>query len=222
MAVAPDGSPVDLYLRLPPRGEAEIVHGAIALGADVLELGCGVGRITHELVRLGHRVVAVDESAEMLAHVRGAETVQARIEELELGRRFPCVLFASNLVNADDDSQRRAFLRACARHVASDGVVLIERLPPDWQPDEEADGQLGDVQISARDVVLDERRTLATMHYAADGLTWTHPFSARLLDDDELDAELERAGLRHAAILDERGLWVAARRTRYAPSIVAA
>ena len=222
MAVAPDGSPVDLYLRLPPRGEAEIVHGAIALGADVLELGCGVGRITHELVRLGHPVVAVDESAEMLAHVRGAETVQARIEELELGRHFPCVLFASNLVNSDDDAQRHGFLRACARHVASDGVVVIERLPPDWQPDEEADGQLGDVQISARDVVLDERRTLATMHYAADGLTWTHPFSARLLDDDELDAELERAGLRHAAILDERGLWVAARRTRYASSIVAA
>ncbi len=57
----PDGSPVEVYLRLPPRGEAELVHAAIASGAEILELGCGVGRITHELVRLGHPVIAVDE-----------------------------------------------------------------------------------------------------------------------------------------------------------------
>ena len=84
MPVAPDGSPVEVYLRLPPRGEAEIIHAAIPAAAEVLELGCGVGRITHELIRLGHPVVAVDESPEMLAHVLGAETVRARIEELEL------------------------------------------------------------------------------------------------------------------------------------------
>ena len=64
-----DGSPVDLYRLLPALGEPEQVHDAIAPGAEVLELGCGVGRITHPLVALGHRVVAVDESKEMLANV---------------------------------------------------------------------------------------------------------------------------------------------------------
>jgi predicted RNA methylase len=55
---APDGSPVDLYLLSPPAGEAERLHAAIAGGVAVLDLGCGVGRIAHELIRLGHPVVA--------------------------------------------------------------------------------------------------------------------------------------------------------------------
>ena len=43
------------------------------------------------LIALGHPVVAVDESPEMLAHVGGAETVRARIQDLALGRRFGVV-----------------------------------------------------------------------------------------------------------------------------------
>jgi len=62
-------------------------------------VGCGTGRITHPLVALGHPVVAVDESPEMLAHVRDAEKVCARIEHLALGRRFDVVLLASHLIN---------------------------------------------------------------------------------------------------------------------------
>ena len=44
-------------------------------------------------------MTAVDNSAEMLAHVRGAETVLADIEELDLGRGFD----AATLQAADDD-----------------------------------------------------------------------------------------------------------------------
>jgi len=57
-------------------GEPEIVHAAVPPGASILELGAGAGRVTHPLVALGHPVVAVDESAEMLARIRGAETVR--------------------------------------------------------------------------------------------------------------------------------------------------
>ncbi len=49
------------------------MYEAAGAGASILELGCGAGRVTHPLVALGHPVVAVDESPEMLAHVRGAE-----------------------------------------------------------------------------------------------------------------------------------------------------
>jgi hypothetical protein len=56
VTTAPDGSPFDLYLRLPSFGEAEQIQGLVPPGASVLELGCGVGRVTHELVRLGHPV----------------------------------------------------------------------------------------------------------------------------------------------------------------------
>ena len=65
--ITPDGCAVELYRLLPPMGEPEIVHAAIPAGAAILELGAGAGRVTHALVALGHPVVAVDESAEMLA-----------------------------------------------------------------------------------------------------------------------------------------------------------
>jgi SAM-dependent methyltransferase len=211
VTTAPDGSPVELYLRLPAFGEAERVHELIPAGADVLELGCGVGRVTHELVRLGHPVTAVDESAEMLAHVVGAETVQARIEGLDLGRHFACVLLMSHLVNVTDDEQRRAFLEACARHVAHDGLVLIERQEPEWQPAARRSNERGGVTFTLEDVRIDPRTVAATVRYEADGTTWLHPFVARLLDDAELDAELGAVGLRLTRVLGERRTWVEAR-----------
>lgn len=130
MGGAPDGSPVDVYLRLPDRGEGELVTAALPPPASLLELGCGTGRVTRQLVARGYSVVAVDESPEMLAHVRAAETVRARIEELDLGRRFDAVLLLSNLLTVEAE-QRQAFLDACARH--SD-LLVVETLPLGWQP----------------------------------------------------------------------------------------
>ena len=98
--ITPDGCSVEFYARMTAMGEPAIVHGALRPGASILELGSGTGRITHPLVALGHPVVAVDESPEMLAYVRDAETVCSRIEDLALGRRFDAVLLASHLINA--------------------------------------------------------------------------------------------------------------------------
>ena len=74
-AVAPDGSPVLLYLVLPGADEAALVHSAIGPGDDILELGCGPGRVTRPLVALGHRVTGVDNSADMLVHLDGVPGV---------------------------------------------------------------------------------------------------------------------------------------------------
>ncbi|RSM66526.1 hypothetical protein DMH03_05305 [Amycolatopsis sp. WAC 01376] len=60
-------------------------EGAVPDGASILELGSGVGRVTHALLDLGYPVVAVDDSPEMLAGVR-AEKVCSKIEELRLDR----------------------------------------------------------------------------------------------------------------------------------------
>ena len=121
-------------------GEPEIIHAAIPAGASILELGAGAGRMTARLVELGHPVVAVDESAEMLAHVRGAETVQARIQDLALGRRLDAVLLASHLVNTPNRDLRAGFLRACRDHVRDVGHVLVQRHPPAFI-DEAAEGE---------------------------------------------------------------------------------
>jgi SAM-dependent methyltransferase len=209
-AIAPDGSPVGLYLALTPLGEPELIHATVPPASEILELGCGAGRMTHALVALGHRVTAVDNSPEMLAHVRGAEIVCASIEALDLGRRFPVVLLASNLLNAPDDHELDAVLAACARHVAHGGRVLLERMPPEWQPPE-GTREAGGVKIRLRNFERAGERFSAVMEYEAGGERWTQPFAARLLSDDALDKALGRAGLQRTRWLDERRSWLEAR-----------
>jgi SAM-dependent methyltransferase len=206
---APDGSPVDLYAQLPERGEGEIVARAVRPGAEILELGCGTGRITRQLLARGFRIVAVDQSEAMLAHVDGAECVCADIETLELGRRFDAVLLASNLVNAESDDQRRAFLDTCRRHVAEGGVVVIEGLPLGWRPGEE-EGRLGEIVSRVVDVQIDGDVVSGVVEYERDRDHWRHPFAMRVFDEGGVRAALAEAGLQLECFLDEQGSWITA------------
>lgn len=208
--VAPDGSPVALYRRLGDHGSAAIVAAAAGPGASVLELGCGAGRVTHPLVALGHRVTAVDESPEMLAEVRGAETVLADIAALDLGRRFDAVVLASHLVNVADDGLRRRFLATCARHVAPGGVVLVERHEPGWVRTAAPSVRVVDgVELDLHDAVHDGDRLRAVMTYRFDGRRFDQPFEVVDVDDDRLGAEAAAVGLVVDRLLDDRGTWVA-------------
>jgi SAM-dependent methyltransferase len=200
MDAAPDGSPVGVYARLPELGEGDVVAAVLPAGASVLELGCGTGRITRQLVRLGFRVTAVDESAEMLAHVRDAETVQARIEGLELGRRFDAVLLASNLITAEPE-QRRAFLETCRRHA---DLVIVEGLPLGWSP-EDGETRLGNVVSRLRVERVEDGVVHGEMEYESGSDRWRHSFAMRVFaDEGELDAALAEAGLRLERRLDAR------------------
>jgi SAM-dependent methyltransferase len=199
MTVAPDGSPVELYASLPALGEGERVAEVIPPPATLLELGCGAGRVTRQLVGLGYAVTAVDESPEMLEHVRETETVCARIEGLDLGRRFDAVLLMSNLLTVEPE-QRRAFLAACARH--SD-LVVVESLPLAWRPE-------------SNDRLRIDRVEDGVVHgevFYEDGVS--HAFAMRVFDDeDELRAALAEAGFLLERWLDAR--WFTARRARAA------
>lgn len=207
---AHDGSPVELYARLPSLGEPEIVHDAIPPGAEILELGAGAGRMTHRLLELGHAVTAVDSSAEMLAHIRGATTVQADIVGLDLGRTFDCVLLASQLINVDDDLERAGFLAACARHVAPNGVVVVQRYAPAWADDPRSSDTVTDgLRIHVIHPHREGERLHATVEYELGGRRWTHgPFSSRILTDAELAARLGVAGLDFERWLDDQRSWL--------------
>jgi SAM-dependent methyltransferase len=210
--ITPDGCAVDFYALLEPTGEPEIVHAAVPAGASILELGAGAGRVTHPLVALGHPVVAVDESAEMLAHIRGAETVQARIQDLDLGRRFDVVLLASFLVNTDDRDLRGRFLRACRDHVRDDGCLLVQRHPPRWFDEAAGHEQVaGGIIHRLRDLRRPGPGLLeATAEYQVGERVWTQTFTAERLDDEALAAALAGAGLAIDAYLTGDGSWVRA------------
>ena len=210
--ITPDGCAVELYALLEATGEPAIVHAAVPAGASILELGAGAGRVTRRLVALGHPVVAVDESAEMLARIRGAETVRARIQELDLGRRFDAVLLAAFLVNTDDRDLRRRFVEACRRHVGDGGCVLVQRHPPDWF-DDAAEGERTADGVTYR--LRDLRRPgpgllAATVEYQVGDQVWTQWFTAERLDDEALAAALGEAGLLVDAYLTGDGSWVRA------------
>jgi SAM-dependent methyltransferase len=208
-AITDDGCAVELYLRFPHQGEGDLVHAATRPGASVLDLGCGTGRIAHPLIELGHPVTAVDSSAEMLGHVRAAETVQSRIAELDLGRAFDVVLLASHLVNTVDDAERHALLATAARHLAPDGVLVAEVYPPSWFDNvrDSSGGRIGEVRAELSDVHRDGDVVSATISYWVDTDLWTQTFDALRLDDAAIERELARVGLLFGRWLREDKSW---------------
>jgi SAM-dependent methyltransferase len=207
-----DGSPVELYALLPPLGEAELVHGALPPGAPVLDLGCGTGRVAHRLLELGHPVVGVDESPEMLAHLVGVAAVRARIQDLRLDARFPGVLLAAHLVNAP--AGPHDLLAAAARHLDRDGGRLVVQWhPPGWF-DSVRGGQGGDIGVvrtGLRDVRREGDLLHAVVDYRVGDRAWEHPFTTRRLEIHELDAALAAVGLVRDAWLDDDRSWFSAR-----------
>ena len=129
-AHTPDGSAVELYEVTPVHGEDQLINAAIDPGGSILELGCGTGRITRPLLALGHQVVAVDESPDMIARVTETETICSTIGDLRLDRRFDVMLMMSYLINVADDAERLRLLRTCAHHVRPGGSVLIQQQVP--------------------------------------------------------------------------------------------
>ena len=127
-----DGSSVEFLKLLPAGIEPSLIASAVPARGSILELGAGVGRITHPLVALGYNVTAVDNSPEMLAEIHGAVTVLSDIEELSLGRSFDAVLLGSFLIHAPVPGTRAILLEVCRRHVNPSGVVLIQRYRDGW------------------------------------------------------------------------------------------
>ncbi len=117
-------------MALPAEPDLGRVRSVLSADASILDLGSGPGRIANPLAALGHHVVAVDDSPEMLALIVGAEVELGDVRNLHLGRRFDAVLALSHLVNSPARSQRLDLLRTCREHVHDDGVVLVQRYPP--------------------------------------------------------------------------------------------
>jgi SAM-dependent methyltransferase len=178
----------------------------------ILELGCGTGRITRSLLKLGHAVTAVDNDPEMLKHVPElAEKVLGDIETLALETLYPAVLLASNLVNSPDQTIRSKLLATCRRHVSETGVVILQRYQPDlhgWEPGDWVDR--GPVAVRISWFERHGERFSASVQYRRADRTWTQTFSAVVLDDETIRAELAHVGLRLERILDPEETWMLA------------
>ena len=108
----------------------EIIHARP--GVSVLDLGCGTGQMAARLLRAGHPVTGLDFSPAMLACARenapGARLVQGELSselpELLAGETYDCILAAYSLHHLTDE-EKYALLRALAKRLRPDGVILV-------------------------------------------------------------------------------------------------
>lgn len=219
MEPASDEARVEMYALLPDVGESDIVHAHIPAGAEILELGCGAGRMTRRLLELGHPVTALDISQVMLERVPAEATkVHADIDtEFDLGRRFPVVLMASHLV--DGAAARLARLETCRRHVSADGQVIVERWPPGfdgWEND--AWHAYGPVEVRVPSVERRGNEFRTTMEFRVGDQRWFQPLTVTPLEDAALRQTATEAGLVWGRTLSPDGSWVELRPAPPEPS----
>nr|WP_238351174.1 class I SAM-dependent methyltransferase [Kribbella shirazensis] len=187
-----------------------MINAAIAPNSSILELGCGVGRVTRPLLALGHQVVAVDESPDMLARITETEAIRSTIADLRLDRQFDVVLMMSFLINVADDAERLRLLETCAHHVRPGGSVLLQQEVPGRR---HAPAVL---ENDNRTMVISDVEDLpggaqaATLAYTIDGRSWSQRIITKNLAEDELAAQLATAGLRRTEYLTPDKAWVRA------------
>lgn len=111
-------------------GEAAYVDAlvsGVAAGADVLDAGCGTGRVAVELHRRGHRVVGVDSDPSMLAVARehaGPTWLQEDLARLGLTARFDVVVAAGNVVVFVEPGTEALVVARMAAHLRPGGLLV--------------------------------------------------------------------------------------------------
>jgi SAM-dependent methyltransferase len=198
-----------------------------AAGGRVLELGCGTGRITLALMRLGLDIVGIDRSLPMLQVLRRkAATACARppaLAAMDMGRpgfagpfaAILCPFSAFTYLIAEDDRDRA--LAAIRNALAATAHFVLDVFIPDPRVETGAGGEIFDYRRRLADGTWLERRKTVTpdpgpgvnrivRRYSfcgADGrclreiVTESRQRSYR---PDELAAVLRRAGFRIASM----------------------
>lgn len=196
-----------------PRGdEAETVDflAGLAGAGPALELAIGTGRIALPLAERGIRVDGIDFSPDMIAQLRrkpGGGALSVTLGDFSLvpvEGEYPLIYLVFNTFFnlLTQDEQVRCFENV-ARHLAPEGVFVIEAFTPDWLF-RLRDGQYVDAErIEVDAVTLDVARhdpvsqLLEESHVrlSARGVE-TFPIVCRYAWPSELDLMARIAGLR--------------------------
>jgi SAM-dependent methyltransferase len=147
-----EGYDAELYalLHCGNPGDIEFYLAGCAGVAEVLELGCGSGRVLAALATAGHNVVGVDlheglleRAARRIADLPSATLLRGDITELDLGRRFDRVIIPYNtLYCLLDDAAVAAALSGARRHLSPGGQLLLDVYAADpVEPGEAVDEQ---------------------------------------------------------------------------------
>lgn len=189
---------------------------------DVLDVGCGSGRLGVLLAQDGHRVVGIDLSAAMLAEAcRRDRTGSASwnvgdARTLHLERTFDLVVMTGHAFQVlFDDREMAAFLTGAYAHLRPGGTLAFETRNPaarawtDWTPARSRRmvevERLGSVEVH-NDVVGvgGEHVTHRTSYRFDDGSELHTSATLRFPSEAGVVAALRTAGF---ATIDVRGGW---------------
>lgn len=183
--------------------------------SDVLELGCGAGRVSLALAAAGHRVTAVDASREMVNELHAQDpsgsvsTLVANACSLDLGRRFDFVILPFNVLGSGPRAQALPLLRNAVRHCLPYGNVCFDVLIQEaWHaaggrgvvPSMELPGFPHGARVEESWRYDPDQRSLdTTLELSSltgdDALALQRSFL--FFDDAELRAAIKDAGMRH-------------------------
>ena len=110
---------------VPTRETLMFLISYIPVGAEVLEIGCGDGRVACELLKRGYRVTGVDSDPEVVAKAqeRGVPAVVGSWPEFDGNASFDAIAFTRSLHHINP--LREALVRA--RELLNlNGLLLIE------------------------------------------------------------------------------------------------
>ena len=178
---------------------------AAAPVVQVIDGTAGAGRICAALLELGVSLAGVRQA------VVDASAPVEDLAAIDLHVRVDHVVLGSHLVNAPEPERRAAFVGLAARHLAADGTLTLEHHPIDWAETAEDVEPTPGSALGMVNVRRDPPFVSAVSVFDAFGRVVRQPFTARVLSEAELAAELEYAGLAWSRRLGPT--WIEARTT---------
>lgn len=166
-------------------------------GARTIDVGCGEGRVTRDLRRLGHTTLGIDPSPKMIAAAREADPSGEYVQAS--GDAIPAADASADLVVAFmvlmDVDDLGAVVRECARVLAPGGRLCVA-ITHGINSAGDFDGDDASSPFVIRGSYFEERRTVD--HFERDGLAMTFHSVHRPLE--AYSRALEDASLRIDAI----------------------
>jgi len=184
-------------------GEAEFAARALGLpdGALMLDVACGAGRHARALAGLGHRVVGLDLSRDLLAEAAGVTRVRGDMRRLPFAGAFDAALSFFTSFGYFDDEGNRATLASVGEALRPGGAFLLDFLNAVAvetqlveESQEERDGRM--FVIRRR---IEDGRVVKDVRIEEEGLTMSYSESVRLYHHHDLVNLLKEASLNPVA-----------------------
>ncbi|MBP2215315.1 class I SAM-dependent methyltransferase [Arthrobacter sp. CAN_C5] len=110
-------------------GEARVLDAMAARGSQILDAGCGTGRVGGELARRGHQVTGVDADAELIAAAQRdhpqSQWQVADLSTLALRRTFDLIVCTGNVLPFLAPGTAPDVLRRLHAHLVPDGRLVV-------------------------------------------------------------------------------------------------